>query len=133
MNLSIEQAQQLQEKLAANKNPEEAAKIAAEYGIDLSAEAVEQILDKVSGGVQALSDDALENISGGENVNPREVPQFQILKDYYKHLMTCDPADYPKSGGNPPNLTFILCIYYIPSPICYEIVQVIEEDFKHGK
>lgn len=31
-----------------------------------------------------------------------------------------------------PNLTFILGIYYIPSPIVYEIVQVIEHEVENG-
>lgn len=109
MNLSKEQATQLREKLAANKNPEEVAKVAQEYGIDLSTEDAEQILANVSGGVQAISDDVLEKINGGE-----DIPQYATIRDYYK-----------QKG---PNAAFILCIYFIPSPICYEIIQVIEKE-----
>ena len=112
MKLTNEQAKQLQEQLA--KNPAEAAQMAKEYGVDLSVEDVEQVLENVSGGVQAISDDVLEKISGGENV---DIPQFEIIRDYYR-----------QKGPNP---ALILCIYYIPSPICYEIIQVIEEEEGH--
>ena len=115
MKFSIEQAKELQEKLTELKNPEEAAKAAKELGIDLSAENMEEILAKVSGGVEALSDDMLEKINGGEEV---DIPQFEVIRDYYR-----------QKG---PNLAFVLCIYYIPSPICYEIIQVIEKEEGHG-
>lgn len=111
MILSSEQAKLLQEKLAEEKNPEKAAKIAKEYGIDLSTENMEQLLEEISGGVQELSDDMLEKISGGEEV---DIPQIETIREYYR-----------QKG---PNLAFILCIYYIPSPICYEIIQVIEKE-----
>lgn len=110
MNLTKEQAQQLQEKLAGKKDPEEVAKLAKELGIDLSAENVEEILGNISG-VQALSDEDLEKISGGEEI---DIPQYETIREYYR-----------EKG---PNMAFILCIYYIPSPICYEIIQVIENE-----
>lgn len=110
MKLTGEQAQQLQEKLA--KNPAEAAQMAKEFGVDLSTEDMEQVLGKVSGGVQAVSDDALENISGGIEIN--NVPNYDVIKDYYK-----------EKGAN---LAFILCIYFIPSPSCYDIIKIIEEE-----
>lgn len=116
MKFSNEQAKQLQERLAAEKNPAEAAKIARELGIDLSAEDMEEVLAKVSGGAQELSDDMLEKISGGAEP---DIPQYELIRDYYR-----------QKGPNP---AFILCIYYIPSPICYEIIQVIEEEEKAKK
>lgn len=113
MKLTNEQAKQLQEKLAEEKNPGNAAKTAKEFGIDISAENMEQLLEKVSGGAQALSDDMLEKISGG---NGGDIPQYELIRDYYR-----------QKGPNP---AFILCIYFIPSPICYEIIQVIENEEK---
>lgn len=115
MKLSNEQAKQLQEKLA--KNPAEAAQMAKEFGVDLSAEDMEQVLDKVSGGVQMLSDDALEKASGGIEIN--NVPNYDVIKDYYK-----------EKGAN---LAFILCIYFIPSPTCHDIIKLIEEEIEEEK
>ena len=50
-------------------------------------------------------------------ITEEDIPQLETIRNYYR-----------EKG---PNLAFILCIYYIPSPICYEIIQVIEKEEGH--
>ena len=106
MKLSDEQVQQLQEKLAAEKNPAEAAKIAKEYGIDITAEDMEAVLAQVS---------------GGGSYGQLDLTDFQY---------TAIRGAYERKG---PNEAFVTCIYLIPSPICWDIVGAIEEQIKEEK
>lgn len=114
MNLSKSQLEQLSKEMTAASGPAESAKIANAYGIDLSAEGMEDILGKVSAGVRELSDDALETINGGIEIN--NVPNYDEIKQYYR-----------EKGAN---LAFIMCIYFIPSPSCYDIVKIIEQEIE---
>ncbi len=115
MKLSNEQIKQLHEKLDAASNSEEAAKAAQELGIDISADDMGKVLENV-GGVQAMSENALEKISGGTAIDlPPHV--YNAIKDAYE------------DGG--PSLAVATCIFYIPSPICYEIVHTMEHEHGH--
>lgn len=105
MKLSNEQIKQLHEKLDAASNSEEAAKAAQELGIDFSAEGMGKVLENV-GGVQAMSENALEKISGGTAIDlPPHV--YNAIKDAYE------------DGG--PSLAVATCIFYILSPICFNV------------
>ena len=48
-----------------------------------------------------------------------DVPKYEVIKDYYR-----------EKGAN---LAFILCIYFIPSPSCYDIIKLIEEEIENEK
>ena len=113
MKISNKQGSQLQEKLAKNNNPEETAKIAQECGIDVSVEEMEQIMNKVSSDEQELSDDELETVSGGIEIGD-DFPHYQDIKEYYL-----------EKGAN---LAFIFCIYFVPSPSCYDMIKLFEEE-----
>lgn len=111
MNLSEEQIKEIQEKMVNAESPEEIVKIVKDLGEDISVEDIERFIDKHPDKIEPLSIDDLESVNGGEEI---DIPQFQAIRDYYR-----------EKG---PNAAFILCIYYIPSPICYEIIQVIEKE-----
>lgn len=112
MKLTNEQAKHLHDKLAVAKNPEEAAKVAKEFGIEVPAEALGNILENV-GSIQTLSDNALEKINGGE--------WLDIPEDTYEAIRVA----YDQGG---PQLAFPVCIYFIPSPLCNEIIYGVEEE-----
>lgn len=111
MKFSSEQIKEIQAKMANAKNPEDIVKIAKELGEDISVDDVAKFIEEHPNARKPLSEDELEHVIGGEQV---DIPQYEIIRDYYK-----------EKG---PNSAFILCIYYIPSPICYEIIQVIEKE-----
>lgn len=116
MNISEEMIKEFQEKMTNATSSEEVVQITKELGKDISLEEATAFLKDRPVGVEPLSDDELEQVSGGEDI---DIPQYEIITDYYK-----------EKG---PNLAFILCIYYIPSPLCYEIIQVIEEEVAAGR
>lgn len=119
MNFSKEQLEQLRGKLAAAKSPEEITAIAKELGYEIPAEDAAEFIASVrneKNKAELLADDRLDGVNGGFDVD--SIPQYQAIKDYY-----C------QKGAN---LAFIFCIYFIPSPLCYEIVEVIEDELRHG-
>ncbi len=112
MKLTKEQVNQLQEKLAGNKNPEEIAELAKECGIDISAEDMKKVLEDANG-MQALSDDETAKVSGGSDIDlPPHI--YRAIKEAYEE------------GG--PSLAVATCLFYIPSPICYNIVHTMEHE-----
>lgn len=114
MKLSNEQIKTLQKELITAKTPEEIAAIREKLEDDVTIEDFDQLLATAHNMRKELSEDVLENITGG--IQTSDIPQYDVIKDYYK-----------EKGAN---LAFILCIYYIPSPICYDIIQIIEEEAK---
>lgn len=115
MKLSNEQIIALQNKMAVAKTPEEIVEIQKELGNSISLEDAAQLLATLKHSEKELTDDMLESISGGIEID--NVPQYDVIKDYYK-----------EKGAI---LAFILCIYYIPSPTCYDIIKIIEEEIEN--
>lgn len=118
MKFSPEQIQEMQSKLASADTHQDIIDIAKEYGEDISVEDIKSFAESFQSmdgdetdELQPMSREDLDSISGGAN---SDIPQYDIIREYYK-----------QKGPNP---AFILCIYYIPSPICYEIIQVIEKE-----
>lgn len=104
----------MQDQLKAANTPEELIKAAKAMGYDLTDADAAELLATVNAEKEnegKLVDESLKPVNGGEQV---DIPQFETIRNYYK-----------EKG---PNLAFVLCIYYIPSPICYEIIQVIEKE-----
>lgn len=66
----------------------------------------------------ALPDVALEKVSGGDFVIDKEATHYDLVKRYY----------FQKGA----QLAFILFIYYTPSPIGYDVIQIIEDEIHHG-
>lgn len=115
MKLSNEQISALQDKMAAARTSEEIVEIQKEMGNDISVEDAAQLLAAFRNAEEELTDNMLENISGGIEID--NVPQYEVIKDYYK-----------EKGAN---LAFILCIFFIPSPTCYDIIKIIEEEIEN--
>lgn len=114
MELKKEQCELLQEKLTAASSPEELVKASNAMGCDLTDADAAELLATVNAKKEnegKLTDETLKPVTGG--VQP-DIPQYEMIRKYYK-----------EKGPNP---ALILCIYYIPSPICYEIIQVIEKE-----
>lgn len=119
MELKKEQCEQLQEKLTAASSPDELMNAANAMGCDLTDADAAELLATVNARKETegkLADELLKPVNGGEQL---DIPQYQMIRDYYK-----------QKGPNP---ALILCIYYIPSPICYEIIQVIEKEEANRK
>ena len=110
MNLTEEQIKNFQKRVLNAKSKEEVVAIVKEMGVDTTVEEIDQFLENAPKNLEPLKDEELEAVVGG--VNAPDIPQYDAIKKYYE-----------QKGPNP---AFILCIYYIPSPICYEIIQVIE-------
>lgn len=111
MKLSGEQIKEIQEKMVNAKSPEELVEIIKEFDEDITVDDITNFREKYPDKIEPLGLEDLEQINGGEEL---DIPQFKTIRDYYL-----------EKG---PNSAFILCIYFIPSPICYEIIQVIEKE-----
>lgn len=119
MELKKEQCELLQEKLTAANSPEELVKAVKAMGCDLTDADAAGIWAKVKTPEETegkLADESLKPVNGGKQ---EDIPQYEMIREYYK-----------QKGPNP---ALILCIYYIPSPICYEIIQVIEKEEANRK
>ena len=120
MALKKEQIEQLQDKLLMAQNAEEIANAVKAAGCEMPDAEAAGFLAKVKAEGETegkLADEAMLPVSGGIEVS--NVPQYQVIKDYY----------YEKG----PNLAFILCIYYIPPPTCYDIIKLIEHEEEYGE
>lgn len=116
MKLTKEQCQQLLDQVS--DNPAEIKKTAHEMGIDLSDELAEKFREKAREGKKEVSDEELDSVVGGIELG-EDIPNLDVIREYYD-----------EKG---PNLAFILCIYYIPSPSCFDIIKLIEEEIKNEK
>ena len=114
VKLSEDKIWQFQGRMMAAKNPEDVVSVAKEMGYEMPEEDAAGFLATVKGEEDdgSIPDEMLSSVNGGIEIG--DVPQYDVIKDYCK-----------EKGAN---LAFILCIYFIPSPSCYDIVQIIEQE-----
>lgn len=116
MKQSKEQLDRLLKKLPAAKSAEEIMQIAKESGREIPVDDAARFLEKRKTGQEALTDETLAAFYGGFGTD--SVPHYQDIKDCFI--------------ARGANQAFTLCIYYIPSPLCEEIVELCEEELAAG-
>lgn len=119
MKLTDEMIKDFQKKITNATSLEEVVAIAKEMGEDISLEEAAQILEEIPAEIKPLSENELNSVVGGATIRKEDIPMYDTIVNYYM-----------EKG---PNLAFIMCVYYIPSPICYEIIQIIEKEDKTGR
>lgn len=115
MALEKEQYAQLQATLKTAQNPDGIVKAAKMLDYQISDEDAAALFTEIQSSKEPegkILDEGLKVVNGG--ITTDQIPQYQEIREYYK------------TKG--PNFAFTLCIYYIPSPFCYDVIEYIEKN-----